>query len=171
MGEPDCEYWSDAPLSINRDCSQRCISLSPERNQVLPLPVEKRIDLQNRNSGTPMSLFVNSLQLEVGGVLVRCQKSRQDTKNTRRRCCVEVQRPSLGQGGLELCRTARRFPLKPRARLRMNGASLFARNPGVNRQSYASGLTLEALASKAVIDSAETKYGSYQEPQISQAVV
>lgn len=33
---------------------------------------------------------------------------------------------------------------------------------------YASGLTLEALASEAVMDSVEAKYGSYQEPQISQ---
>ena len=29
-GEPDCEYWSDAPLSINCDCRQRGISVSPE---------------------------------------------------------------------------------------------------------------------------------------------
>lgn len=35
----------------------------------------------------------------------------------------------------------------------------------------ASELILEALASEAVIDSVEAKYGSYQEPQISQAVV
>ena len=42
---------------------------------------------------------------------------------------------------------------------------------GVNQQVYASGLTLEVLASEAVIDSVEAKYGSYQEPQISPTVV
>ena len=35
----------------------------------------------------------------------------------------------------------------------------------------ASRLDLEALASRAVVDSVETRYGNYQEPQISQAVV
>ena len=37
---------------------------------------------------------------------------------------------------------------------------------GVINNRVASGLSLEALASEAVIDSVETKYGSYQEPQI-----
>ena len=48
---------------------------------------DRLTELQQWNAG---ELVVNSLQLEVVGALVRCQKSRQDTKTTRRRCVVEV---------------------------------------------------------------------------------
>ena len=97
---------------------------------------------------------MNSLQLEVVGVLVRCQKSRQDTKTTRRRGVVEA-RSQAWSKSVERCRTAGRFPLQPRARVRMDGASLFARNQALKSTTVyvASGLKLEALASEAVVGS------------------
>lgn len=57
---------------------------------------------------------MNSLQLGVVGASVRCQKSRQDTKTTRRRCLVEVRSQAWSES-VELW-TARGFPFKPRAR-------------------------------------------------------
>ena len=48
---------------------------------------DRLTELQQWNAG---ELVLNSPQLEEVGALVRCQKSRQDTKTTRRRCVVEV---------------------------------------------------------------------------------
>ena len=95
---------------------------------------DRLTELQQWNAG---ELVVNSLQLEVVGALVRCQKSRQDTKTTRRRCVVEVGSRARSKS-VELCRTARRFPREPRARLRQNGVWLFARNLGVENQQTCS---------------------------------
>ena len=50
--------------------------------------------------------------------------------------------------------------------------SLFARDLALKfNRPVASGLGLESLASEAVVGSVEARYGIYQEPQISRAVV